>query len=508
MNVAQLPLKGGKIGIEREMLRCNRDATLAQTPHPRTLGNAFTHPNITTDYGEALMEIVTDAQESPEAVYAQLCALHRYSAQNIGNERLWPASMPCLLPADPEKIEIGHYGSSNAARIKRLYRIGLAHRYGSPMQMMAGVHFNYSPKAELWQALAEQEGKRLDRAYIDARYMGMIRNLQRHAWLISYLFGASPAVDASFAPAHGVLDDFSPRTLGWAQATSLRMSRLGYRNKMSFKIRFNALDEYVNDLIDAVRTPAPAFASLGLKDAAGNYRQISANILQIANEYYTAARPKQLLYPGERPANALHARGIAYVELRTLDCNPYDPCGISLEQIRFLETFMLWALLTPAPSFRQSDYHEIDHNLLGIACCGRDRHFPLAERGRTRQTGQWADALLEQLLAIAARLDGDDNHGDYQRIIHELRDGNRGATPRLPQRVYEELREVAFIDWALALQTRNMQALHKPLEEATRCHLNALRDRSLAEFSRIENTPQEDFATFLAHYFDPLDRLR
>lgn len=507
MKLARLPLAGGKIGIERETLRCNRDATLARTRHPRALGKAFTHPNITIDYGEALIEIVTDAQQSPEAVYAELLALHRYAAQNIGDEGLWPVSMPCILPSDPEAIEIGHFGRSNGARIKRLYRIGLGHRYGRAMQMMAGVHFNYSPNPELWQALAEQDGEPLDRAYSDARYMGMIRNLQRHGWLISYLFGASPAVDESFAPARGVLGDFSPRTLGWKNATSLRMSRLGYQNKVDFTVSFNTLDAYLKDLKRAMRTPAPSFVYLGQKDAAGNYRQISTNILQIANEYYTAARPKHPTRCGELPANALHERGIAYVELRLLDSNPYDPCGVSLAQIRFLETFMLWTLLSPAAAFTHSDYNELEHNRRAIACCGRDRHFPLSDRGRRRQAGQWADALFEQMWPIAAKLDCDSGGSDYRQALGRWRDSTLGMTPGLPQRVYEELRETAFIDWALKLQKAHAGVLREPLPAAVLGRLNALRDHSLSEFARIESAPQEAFDTFLAHYFDPLERL-
>ncbi|MDX1605051.1 MAG: hypothetical protein R3202_02595 [Candidatus Competibacterales bacterium] len=48
-------LRGGLIGIEKEGLRLSPDGLIAQTPHPRTLGAALTHPYITTDYSEALL---------------------------------------------------------------------------------------------------------------------------------------------------------------------------------------------------------------------------------------------------------------------------------------------------------------------------------------------------------------------------------------------------------------------------------------------------------------------
>ena len=46
-------------GIEKESLRVNKQGKLAQTPHPRALGSALTHPLITTDYSEALLELIT-----------------------------------------------------------------------------------------------------------------------------------------------------------------------------------------------------------------------------------------------------------------------------------------------------------------------------------------------------------------------------------------------------------------------------------------------------------------
>ena len=46
-------------GIEKESLRIGADGKLAQTPHPGGLGSALTHPSITTDYSEALLEFIT-----------------------------------------------------------------------------------------------------------------------------------------------------------------------------------------------------------------------------------------------------------------------------------------------------------------------------------------------------------------------------------------------------------------------------------------------------------------
>ena len=50
--------------------------------------------------------------------------LHRYTARNMGDERMWPLSMPCYI-AEGQDIELAQYGTSNTGRFKTLYREGL-----------------------------------------------------------------------------------------------------------------------------------------------------------------------------------------------------------------------------------------------------------------------------------------------------------------------------------------------------------------------------------------------
>lgn len=506
MNIETLPLIGGNIGIERESLRTTADGHLASTRHPDALGNVYTHPNITIDYGEALLELVTDPHHSPQDVYRQLLQLHQFSAQNIGEERMWAASMPCRLPANPEHIEIGYFGQSNGAKLKRLYRVGLSYRYGRAMQMIAGVHFNYSPPESLWAALAEQEGVEPTDTWRNERYMGMVRNIQRHGWLICHLFGASPACDNSFQPAQNVLDRLNEHSFSWKNATTLRMSQLGYQNKVDFSVSFNHLKEYVRDLGYAVLTPAPVYEYLGLRDPAGNYRQISTHILQIANEYYSGARPKQPIKKGELPIPALNARGIAYVELRLLDNNPYDPAGISLEQIHFLESFMLWCLLKDSPKFTTADYNEANHNRLRTACMGLSEGFSLFKNGHNILARDWANEIMQEIMQIADNLDQANGSTHYRTAVHNQIRANHGEIFRLPQRVHHELAHTDFLEWAMALSAQHWDVLKQPLPQNVHASLVAQSEKSLQDFAQIEAHAEHEipFDEYLAHYFDPL----
>ena len=71
-------LKANLMGIEKEGLRVSEDGSIAQTPHPEGLGSALKNPAITTDFSEALLELVTQPLKGADQVLDELTALHNY----------------------------------------------------------------------------------------------------------------------------------------------------------------------------------------------------------------------------------------------------------------------------------------------------------------------------------------------------------------------------------------------------------------------------------------------
>ena len=65
-------LKNIARGIEKESLRVEPSGLMAQSPHPKALGSALTHPSITTDYSEALLEFITAPSASIDEVLNEL----------------------------------------------------------------------------------------------------------------------------------------------------------------------------------------------------------------------------------------------------------------------------------------------------------------------------------------------------------------------------------------------------------------------------------------------------
>src|ERR1700683_1536181 len=128
----QHALARGSRGLERESLRVTADGRIAQTPHPRSLGSALTNPHITTDYSEALTELVTPTFEDNEALLQYLGDLHQFVYAHLGEELLWATSMPCIVGGEAA-VPIARFGDSYQGRIKYIYRHGLLGRYGGRM---------------------------------------------------------------------------------------------------------------------------------------------------------------------------------------------------------------------------------------------------------------------------------------------------------------------------------------------------------------------------------------
>lgn len=403
-------------GIEKESLRVTSRGTLAQTDHPAALGSALTHPCITTDYSEALLELITPISDSIEECLQHLHDLHVYTYANLpADERLWVSSMPCLIESD-DQIPLARYGSSNIGRLKTLYREGLGLRYGRVMQTIAGIHYNFSMPESFWAEYRALKGATESLQDFQTRqYLHLIRNFHRFSWLLPYLFGASPAVSRCFTRGRPHdLEAFDESTWFKPWATALRMGNLGYKSEAqkSLFVCYNELDSYLDSLHKALTTPYAPYEAIGARKD-GQLQQINTNLLQLENEFYGTIRPKRVGESGERPLVLLREKGIQYIEVRVLDLNPFLPVGIDAAQIRFLDAFLLHCLLSESPVCTPESYREIEDNLSRVVNQGRQPGLMLSRSGSEVAFAGWAAELLQDVGHAAVLLDALHATQDY-----------------------------------------------------------------------------------------------
>jgi glutamate--cysteine ligase len=370
------------------------------------------------------------------------------------------------------------------------------------------VHFNYSMPDRFWTALREVEGWRGgEREFRDQMYFGVLRNFRRFGWLVLYLFGASPAVCKSFLGGRDPgLRELDAATYYSPYATSLRMSDLGYRNtnQASIQLSMNTLDEYIAGLEHAIRSPWPPYEKIGVRTN-GTWRQLSCNALQIENEYYGFIRPKQPIRSGERPTRALRRAGVAYVEVRALDVSPYDPAGVSQNEFRFLEAFLIFCMLHDSPWIADGELEQLDDNHARVAIAGRDPALVLAISGLEKPLVEWGRELCAQLAPICRLLDRDDPARSYSAAL-ELQSAKFEDAALTPSaRVLAEMRQEkeSFFQFAarMSRQHRDYFAALPPMSPARLQEFEAEAASSLRTQQEIEATEREPFEDFLSRYF-------
>ena len=502
-------LSGGFKGIEKESLRINTQGLISQTLHPHALGSTLTHSQITTDYSEALIELITPPFSDIRDTLKTLQHIHQFVYENLGDEQLLCASMPCGIDGD-ESIRIAEYGTSNIGRMKHVYRHGLWHRYGRTMQAIAGIHFNYSVPEPLWEFLHEKSGKSQSFSdFKNAAYFGLIRNFQRIGWLILYLFGASPAICKNFFKSRPALmtqfEEFDNGTLFHPYATSLRMSDIGYKskNQANLAIDYNSLDGYVESLSAAISTPYAEYEKIGVCEN-DEYKQLNANILQIENEFYSIMRPKQIALSGEKPTSALRRGGVEYVEMRALDLNPFHPLGIDEPTARFIEALLLTCLLTDSPEITEDELRVNNSNQLIVANSGRKPNVELVKNVETITLQKWAREILTTMQPICEALDSTETNSPYsqsltlQRELVENPDLTPSAKMLAAMREHKKTFSCFTVNQSAELAKVFAQ---QSLDDITRQEFMKLAADSHAKQRELEAMPQLPFEQFLQHYF-------
>jgi len=507
----QASLRGILRGLEKESLRITPQGTLAQTDHPTTLGSALTHPHITTDYSEALLEFITEPFNEVAPLLTQLDDIHRFTYAQLAahNERLWPASMPCQLGSDDD-IPVARYGSSNSGKMKTVYRLGLGHRYGRSMQTIAGIHYNFSLPDDFWQALQAQEGDKQSLcAFKTERYFGLIRNFRRHFWLLIYLFGASPAICSCFVKdrAHQ-LQTFPAAgdTLYLPYATSLRMGDLGYQSdaQKSLVVNYNNLSDYLKTLCGAITQSHPAYEQIGVKDSDGNYRQLNTSLLQIENEFYSSIRPKRTTERGETALQALRLRGVEYVEVRCVDLNPYEPLGITAEQMQVMDAFLLYCLLSDSPATDEREFYQGQENQKRIVNRGREPQLELLRGGHSVPMTVWATDILNGCIACAELLDNHQNGGSYTVAVNQqfAKLTNPELTPSAKVLRDMTAHQQSFYAHTLALAERHRAYFaQRPLTADVHAQFTSLAERSLRDQDALEHQQAMSFDDYLDNYY-------
>lgn len=303
-----------RMGLEKESLRVDRRGRLAQTSHPFP-----EDAELDVDFSGNQLEFVTDVCDSADEVWEALRRLHRKAARVLekretGPEYLWPFSNPPYVQAEGENPPMEFCGEK---AWKTAYRNHLRDRYGTQLMLYSGIHFNLSFPEKFREAISAIGDAGEKRRSADAAYLNLAAWTTRYAWLIVYLFAASPVLDESyFCPGK---KDGTP-CLKYA---SPRSSEIGYWNDFEPVLDYRSLEGYVDSILKYTK---------------------DGTLMSPAELYYPVRLKSAGLYDLER----LRREGVSHIEIRIIDENPYSEIGIFREDVRFLHLLMVY-LASRAP---------------------------------------------------------------------------------------------------------------------------------------------------------------
>ncbi|MEE1128786.1 MAG: glutamate--cysteine ligase [Methanobrevibacter sp.] len=366
----------GSFGIEWESLRAKDDGKLSLSPHPAIFGDKLTNPLITTDFSESQIEIITPTFPTVDEAFDTFSLLSDLvNASLPDDEYLWFQSIPCILPYW-DQIPIAQYSDDGIDSQK--YREDLAKKYGVKKQMISGVHFNFSFSEEFLKKLYSFENDKMSfKEFKDNVYLKIARNYLRYCWLIIYLTGCSIGSHKSFS--HDCIhlmdaqDDFG--SYYSTKGPSFRNASCGYKNLKELYPSYNSVSEFVDDI----------------------NKFIEDGDLSEAKELYTQIRlkpkdPKNLL-------NSLNNDGIEYIEIRTLDINPFYKCGLVKRDMKFLHLFLIYMLIKD-----ESDYkfwqREAKINEENVAERAYDVSMRLLKDGTEITIKKWAYELINEMFEM------------------------------------------------------------------------------------------------------------
>ena len=435
----------GNFGVEREGLRVGVKGELSRNKHPKVFGNKIMNPYITTDFSESQLELITPVFNTSKEVYDFLNALYDIVALEIGDEYIWPESMPCIIPDDRE-IPIATFCKCKQGEEARAYREELLRKYGGKIQLISGIHYNFSLDDDVLNKLYENSSKKEDfKTFKDNLYLKIVRNYLRYRWLLIYLLGSTGVVHSSYkGECLKKLDNISKGAYSCEGIVSYRNSDCGYGNRITLFADYTSTREYVNSV----------------------KRFIKDGLIQSPKEFYNSVRPK-----GKNPNKILDSlleEGIQYLEYRSIDINPFSKGGISLEDLEFLELFNLYLLFK-----EESDYKDwqIDglENQKNIARNG-GLDIELIRDGEKVSKVQWGLEILNEIRDINHIL----NLGKGELIdaqIEKIKDYKKTNTYRF----IELVKEKGYIDSHLDLSKK-----YKKEAYAKRFNLKGFEDMELS----------------------------
>lgn len=175
--------------------------------------------------------------------------------------------------------------------------------------------------------------------------------------------------------------------------------------------------------------------------------------------------------------------GIEYVEVRSLDINPFSPVGVDEDQARFLDLFLIWCTMAESPEISAKKLFGTRSNWNRVILEGRKPDLILSiDCGSTfLPLSTLGKSLFSDLRRVADTLDSNNSNTHYQQVRDKLVAGFDYPELTVSARFLDQLIEHGIGGWGLILANYYRQTLRdEPLEVLKENHSLMITDTFLA----------------------------
>jgi len=489
-------LKKSLSGLEKESIRLDENNKISKIPHDYFFGSSLCNSFFTTDFAESQIEFVTPPNDT-DSTFKFLESSHHFAYKKLENEYLWPLSMPPVF--EESELEIASFGISNQAKFKEVYRKGLSIKYGKMIQAISGVHFNYSFSEEFLVDLSKYMGVGYSKDFRSYIYFRVIRNFQRINWLVLFLLGASPFFSKKHKANQKSFEE-NKDYLFMPYATSFRMSDIGYQNseQSNFHVLMNDIGEYVENIRaisqSAMCDPNPNASHNDIQPA------IIKGKLLIEDEYYGVIRPKSLSTQMRRNSDNLLNNGIDYLEIRSVDIDPFSITGVDHSSLEFIKALILYCALSPSPFNNLDSIRENKLNERKVSISGRKPGLKLMKDGTEEDMASWAINIIDQIKRLYCTLDYDEQ--EIERFTEMIYNPDKTPSSIILKEILESNLTLNDFGREIGIMSKN-HFLNKKIGENENWNLFELeKSKSIERQAQIESENSIDFLSFMNSYYD------
>jgi glutamate--cysteine ligase len=283
------------------------------------------------------------------------------------------------------------------------------------------------------------------------------------------------------------------------------LSGLGYSNETQTRIEisYNGVDEFVKSLRCAIQTTHREYEEIGVK-VNDVYRQLNPNLLQIENEFYSPIRPKRVTASGQSPSRTLGEQGVEYIEVRSIDLNPFEPIGIHADCVRFFDMFLLYCLFEDSPDMSQQEFLITLENQTTMVMNGRSGNTTVTTRDGVQKSEDAMTMILDSMRPIAELLDQVSPETGYcstlDKQYNKVEDSDLTPSARIINQMLGQ--DLSFYEFSKqASEDSEKKFKMEQLDPETYRNYELLAQQSHAKRRQIENSDVMSFDQFLADYF-------